>query len=126
MGDRGNIVIRQGDTPANDVWFYTHWRGSEIGEVVKEALARKQRWDDASYLARIVFDTLNSDHGEETGFGISTQIGDNEHTIIVVDVPKQQVWFIEESELHDNRIPPDWKAREPVGFEQFIAAEVPK
>lgn len=106
MGDRGNIVVRQGTTPADDVWFYTHWSGYRIGEVVREALAKQWRWNDESYLARIIFDVLTERHqGEETSFGISTRIGDNEYPILVVDVPRQKVWKIEESQLQKGRIP---------------------
>ena len=89
MGDRGNIVVREGK---DEVWFYSHWSGSSIGDVVKEALSRRQRWDDAPYLARIVFDTLTQgEHGGETGFGIWNGVCDNEHDIVVVDVAKQKV-----------------------------------
>jgi hypothetical protein len=88
MGDRGNIVVREG---ASAVWLYSHWRGSEIGEVVRKALAKKQRWDDTPYLTRIVFqELLNGDTGT-SGFGIATSICDNEHPVIVVDTSKQEV-----------------------------------
>ena len=88
MGDRGNIVVREG---ASAVWLYSHWGGSEIGEVVRKALAKKQRWDDTPYLTRIVFqELLNGDTGT-SGFGIATSICDNEHPVIVVDTSKQEV-----------------------------------
>lgn len=122
MGDRGNIVIRQDGTNANDVWFYTHWSGSEIGETVKAALARKLRWEDPSYLARIVFDELTKGRqGDETGFGISCQLQDNEHPIVVVDVPKQCVWIIEEKLLKGRRIPDDFKPKHTMGFAAYCA-----
>lgn len=106
MGDRGNIVVRQGETNIDDVWFYTHWRGFQIGEIVQRALAKKWRWDDPSYLARIIFDELTrGQHGEETSFGISTTLQDNEYPILVVDCPHQCVWTIEERQLRDGRIP---------------------
>lgn len=93
MGDRGNIVVQD----QGRVYLYTHWRGSEIGSLVKKALRRKQRWDDSSYLTRIIFDTMTDGHqGGETGFGISSHIVDNEHPVLVVDVPTQTVWFEEE------------------------------
>lgn len=120
MGDRGNIVIRQGKTSADDVWFYTHWAGSEINQTVKTALARRRRWNDDSYLARIVFDTLTAgSQGEETGFGISCSMQDNEHDIVVVDVPNQTVCTISEGSLVGGRLPdtlPKGKS-----FEDFIA-----
>lgn len=122
MGDRGNIVVRQSaDTNKGDVWFYTHWSGGEIVQTVTKALARKLRWEDPSYLARIVFDTLTKgDQGAETGFGISTQMQDNEHDILVVDVSHQVVWVIRENELKDSRIPEDYKPKNAVSFSEFI------
>jgi hypothetical protein len=123
MGDRGNIVVRQGKTNRDDVWFYTHWSGYNIEDVAREALARRLRWDDTSYLARIVFDTLTKgEQGEETGFGISTGITDNEHDIVVIDVPNQRVFKIKEKELEDGRIPDDYEPTGAVPFEKFIEA----
>lgn len=108
MGDRGNIVIRHGETSIDDVWFYTHWYGSEMPAVVQRALNRKARWTDP-YLARIVFSELLKAGGEhddsELGFSITTSMQDNEHDIVVVDIPKQLVWIIEEKALVDFRLP---------------------
>lgn len=92
MGDRGNIVVQE--APGKRVYFYTHWRGSEIRDVVRTALERRQRWNDIPYLARIVFSTLiDGDVGGETGFGVSTGICDNSHPILVLDGPTQTVFF---------------------------------
>ena len=61
MGDRGTVEI-------HGVYLYTHWGASDLIDVVREALAKKWRWDDESYLARIIFDTmLDGSHGTETG-----------------------------------------------------------
>jgi hypothetical protein len=105
MGDRGNIVMRLGKTQADDVWFYTHWSGYEIKSVVQKALAMNERHNDGMYLARIVFDKLTDGAGGTTGFGISTSIGDNEHDIVVVDVPAKTVFTVKEENLIDGRIP---------------------
>jgi hypothetical protein len=107
MGDRGNIVIRaESETNTSDVWFYTHWSGYNIKAIVALALARKQRWDDPSYLARIVFDTLTAgQHGDSAGFGISTLLGDNEYPIIVINCPGQNVMEVPESSLVRYRLP---------------------
>lgn len=122
MGDRGNIVIRQGETNRDDVWFYTHWAGSEIKKVVQKALGKNKRWDDSSYLARIIFDTLTDGaHGEEGGFGISTRIGDNSHDILVVDCPNQSVFSIAESALDDGQIPNGFKADKLRSFKDFAS-----
>lgn len=96
MGDRGNIVIQE--APGKRVYLYTHWSGSDIAKTAKRALARKQRWNDPAYLARIVFcemighDDVGALQGE-TGFGISTGLCDNEHPILVVDVEHQSVFY---------------------------------
>lgn len=90
MGDRANCVIRNGE---HAVWLYTHWGGTEMPARVREALARKLRWDDASYLARIVNDAMvGDDAGTETGHGIWVGPVDNEHDVIVLDVAKQRVY----------------------------------
>lgn len=124
MGDRGNIVIRQGTDSMDDVWFYTHWTGSRIKDVVKEALTRGQeRWDDSPYLARIVFSSLVRGNEEElTGFGISTRICDNGHDIIVVDTVQQKVFTVRENELVDWRLPENLP-REGKSFEAFCGKE---
>jgi hypothetical protein len=56
-------------------------------------LRRKARWQDDSYLARIVFCELVKDREQEatTGFGIGPSVCDNSHPYVVVDIPKQQV-----------------------------------
>lgn len=91
MGDRGNIVVQSNN---KRVYLYGHWSGTAMPGILKKALAKRWRWDDASYLTRIIFDVLTEGcHGEETGFGIGTEPPDNEHPLIVVDVDKQQVRF---------------------------------
>ena len=96
MGDRGNIKVGK-------VYLYTHWSGSYIKEILKKALSREQRWNDESYLTRIIFcEMLEGDIDGETGFGISTEIVDNEYPILEVDVENQEVkcngnvWSFEE------------------------------
>jgi hypothetical protein len=57
------------------VCLYTHWGAPTLVEDVKRALAKRWRWDDHEYLARIVFDEMvGNEHGEETGFGIGTDV----------------------------------------------------
>lgn len=91
MGDRANVVVREGK---EEVWLYTHWGGTDLPADVRAALAKQWRWNDAPYLARIIFDEMTRGNaGEETGFGIWSGPCDNEHDIIVVDVSKQEVQF---------------------------------
>jgi hypothetical protein len=89
MGDRANVVIRDGH---GEVWFYLHWSGHSVARLVQRALRRRERWNDAPYLARIVFcSLLDGDTDGTTGLGISSGMCDNEHLITVVDVSSQQV-----------------------------------
>jgi len=98
MGDRGNIVVRS--LHGDDVWLYSHWGGTELKDVLKTVLARKERWDDAPYIARMIFSKMiEGCETEATGFGISTYMCDNEHGILVVDVPNQKVVRMEETAL---------------------------
>ena len=93
MGDRANVVIKNGDS---EVFLYTHWGGTELPEAVTAALRRGvQRWTDASYLARIVFCEMVSEDDWDglTGYGISASIGDNSYPLIVLDTDKQEVRF---------------------------------
>ena len=90
MGDRGNIVIEQYDS--SRIYLYSHWGGSGLPTDLKNALAKKWRWHDEAYLARIIFDEMTKgEQGEETGYGISTTPPDNEHPVLVVNCSTQTV-----------------------------------
>ena len=130
MGDRCNVVVRQESFPAadkdgnklvNDVWYYMHWGGDSYVDKVKAAIRKEWRWTDHGYLARIIFDELVAGNsGTETSFGISTQMADNEHPILVVDGPGQRVFFVDEKELVNNRLPLDYEPKESQTFDGFI------
>ena len=84
MGDRVNVQIVDGGKRVN---LYSHWGGSDMPETVRVALAKRQRWTDGAYLARIIFCTMIAgDVDGETGFGISPPdaLPDNEHPLIIV------------------------------------------
>ena len=114
MGDRGNIVV-------DGVWMYTHWDGCNIKDILKKALIRgKDRWDDSQYLARIIFCELvpAEEWQELTHYGLSISIGDNDHSILVVDTDKQQVMEHEEGtkeQKHLGDLLHTWS------FEEFVA-----
>ncbi len=119
MGDRANCIIDQkwsddNETPA--VWLYTHWTGHDLPRTVQKALARRVRWDDPSYLARIVFDQMTAgQHGEETGFGITTEMTDNDGYPLLVLYPRKGIVRFE-----------DRNTREPLNewsFESFLMVE---
>lgn len=101
MGDRGNVKLIYPSKPGAEagaeapaIYFYTHWRGSELRQVVALALTHgRGRWDDPAYLARIIFCTLVGDDFEgDTGFGIDVQPGENEHPMVVVDFRNKSVY----------------------------------
>ena len=89
MGDRGNIIIKDGEST---VYLYTHWEGSRLNEILKSALKRgKTRWEDGAYLARIIFcEMIGEDTEELTGYGISSIMVDGGNDI-TVDIEKQTV-----------------------------------
>lgn len=88
MGDRGNIIVKDGDST---VYLYTHWSGSDLPETVKSALQRgKDRWTDGQYLARILFCEMIGGDNSTTGFGISSTFCDG-GTDITVNVDDQTV-----------------------------------
>jgi hypothetical protein len=77
MGDRGIVkMVGEGQPSLN---FYTHWGATDLPAVVAEALKRgKGRWDDESYLNRIVFsEMIQDDVLSETGYGI--MVGDADY-----------------------------------------------
>lgn len=101
MGDRGNIKVNDG---TSSVYLYTHSKGSELPEIVQTAMrsdAARARWDDAQYLARILFCQLvgKDDWESERGFGIGAVMGDGEDQVVEVDVKLQRV-LIELPDVH--------------------------
>lgn len=91
MGDRANVkVVGHGSV----VYLYTHWRGSELPQVLEESLLRaRDRWDDEQYLARVIFSDLTNGHERSTtGYGISSIVGDGDDRVLVVDVDQQMVY----------------------------------
>lgn len=89
MGDRGNIVLRSN---GEEVWLYSHWNGSFLPEILEAAMKRgKGRWDDPSYLARIIFsEMIRDDINGETGFGIWPSELDG-GTTLFVDIDRKIV-----------------------------------
>lgn len=111
MGDRGNVVFKYEDK--NKIYFYSHWGGSNLKETVRQALIRgKERWNDESYLARIVFCQMLMGSGANelqalSSFGISPYEVDNEHPLVTVDTKAQTVNGIPFVDYVKNPIPED-------------------
>lgn len=125
MGDRANIVIREtwpeDLSPREAVFLYSHWGGYELPAVLQAALAKRWRWDDPSYLARIIFDVmLSGDHEAETGYGISTRLTDNEHPLLVCR--GDRVYLLAESDYTARGFDALDEARS-LTFEQYLALE---
>lgn len=124
MGDRGNIAVLQdsGNGQIDQVWFYGHWAGTAMPAVLKEALkAGKGRWDDDPYLARIIFCRMLAPERlyDDTGFGISCRLQDNEHPILVVDCRTKRVFTIKEEQLKDFKVPLNYKPKTSWSFEEY-------
>lgn len=114
MGDRSNIVIKQHD--GSRVWLYGHWMGEDSINVVRDTLAHRERWNDAPYLARMLFDKMTKGAVGSTGYGISTYMCDNEYPVIVLD-PETQTVVLEDAPFGQPLVP----ITPPVSFETFIA-----
>lgn len=111
MGDRGNIKVYQDEECNEAVYLYTHGGGSQILKILQAALSKKKRWDDPPYLTRIIFcEMIKGDTDSSTGYGISTRLCDNEHTVLGVDCERQVVLFEER----------DGTVKDTVSFEDFI------
>lgn len=115
MGDRSNIVVKQFD--GTRVWLYGHWMGEDSINVVRSVLARRERWGDAAYLARMLFNEMTKDDATgSTGYGISTYMEDNEYPVIVLD-PETQTVVLEHAVYGSLELDEMAPA---VSFEQFM------
>jgi hypothetical protein len=92
MSDSGNIAVKEGK---HIIYLYTHWGGSDLPETLKDALERgRKRWNDPAYLTRIIFCEMIMEASRLTdtdGLGISCNIQDNEHDLLVVVLYEQIV-----------------------------------
>lgn len=95
MGDRTNTIFRMAD--GSDIVLYQHWGGDQMMHHLATALdAARSRWTDESYATRIIISNLIGDNWQsETGYGLSTSIMDNEHSIPVVDFSDNTVALYE-------------------------------
>lgn len=120
MGDRANIVIKQhiAHDEVGEIFFYTHWDGCRTPITLQDALKRgRSRWDDESYLARIIFsEMIQGDLEGENGYGISAYLTDNEYDLLVVDAETQTVTIRKESAEPGEGFP--------IPFEKFISLDL--
>jgi len=92
MGDRAQVKFI---TESKEIYFYSHWNGSNLEEVVVAALERgNDRHHDPEYLARIIFCEMIKDEVlETTGFGIGFAQHGDVRRVIIVDCDNQEVTF---------------------------------
>lgn len=113
MGERGNIVFLfhadEHGGAARRVYFYTHWRGHLLHEILREAMNTCEvwpagfgeltgkvrescRWYDATYFARVVFCRMVE--GDEHGvlsFGIGPDRVLPDYDEFHIDVDRKEI-----------------------------------
>lgn len=91
MGNRANFGFRQGN--GDTIFLYSHWGGENMMARLADAIiAANPRWHDESYATRIAISTMiGEEWNQEYGWGIATYIGDNEHSVPVVEWCTQRV-----------------------------------
>lgn len=99
MGMRQNIALKYGK-PHEDktIYIYSHWDGgstyeeSGLADMLKRALAKKLRWDDESYLARMIFsEVVKKEIDGQLGYGLSPYEIDPQYPTIEVDLEKNMI-----------------------------------
>lgn len=113
MGDRANVYVKEDET--SGVYLYTHWGGHDLPETVRLALDSDQgrnRANDNQYLARIIFCRMvgPGNLSREDGFGISANMGDNEHPVIVVEPANKRIGFAAEPKHGAVPVPDKWQS----------------
>lgn len=96
MGARSNVYITDSTDAAYDhgqrgIYIYSHGSGPELPEKVRDALAfGRGRWDDSTYLTRILIDQITKDaRDQETGYGVGLTSGENSFPMVTVDLGNQ-------------------------------------
>jgi len=90
MGDRGQVKIIHWDD--KEIYLYTHWGGGELEASVKKTLSKRSRWNDDSYLTRMLFcDMVEGYEKDETGFGIQTVPNDDAGITITINPENQTI-----------------------------------
>ena len=118
MGDRSNIVVQEAD--GSRIFLYGHWMGEESIQVANRVLSKRVRWSDSPYLTRMLFSEMTRGaYDEETGFGISTTMCDNEYPIIVIEPSSQTAWLEVYVWGEGGRFE---QLTKPISFEDFLSA----
>lgn len=125
MGDRGNIKVYPEFKDHAPVYLYTHHCGHALPKILRKALARNERWQDDSYLTRIIFCEMLAyayrpnpveSLSDSLSLGIASYLMDNEHPILGVHCDTQEVTLETEDGEEIFRI----------SFEEFLAGKYDK
>jgi hypothetical protein len=94
------IFNQHGNSP---VYLYSHKDAMSIVSTIYEILSMKKRWDDADYLARMIFCAMipKDKWFEEKGYAIGTTLYDNIALLVSLDIPKQTIKIQINSDLHN-------------------------
>jgi hypothetical protein len=123
MGDRANFGFRaNSESPV--VVLYAHWGGFEMMNNLAHAISvARPRWEDEGYATRIAISQLiGEEWNQELSYGIYVnEIGDNEHSVPVVNWKDKTVSLYEASWStiridFDNATP-----KFTMGFDTFIS-----
>lgn len=125
MGDRGNIRLKQPN--GQSIWLYTHWSGTEMPATLQAGmkLGIGREYDPSYYNRSIITEfTRGARDGDNTGFGVSLDPGDNEHDILEVDLAEKRVRVRSAKGYFDEE--PEWDAdkADVLGewtFEEYLA-----
>jgi len=123
MGDRANFGFRA-DENAPVVVLYAHWGGYQMMNNLAHAIeTARPRWTDEGYATRIAISQLiGEDWNQELSYGIYVDcLGDNEHSVPIVNW-KDQTVSLYEADWHTSNF--DFYNATPkftMGFEAFIS-----
>jgi len=83
------LVSSEFSTP---IYLYQHYDGYLLYKIVCNAIAKKARWNDPEYLARIIFsEMIKDDIDGTTGYGIGTSQHSDIEYLIIVDIDDQTI-----------------------------------
>ena len=120
MGDRAQVAICGNLIEPCKVYLYTNWSGHELYDMIARALRFRVNWNDAEYLARVVFCEMikgQTDLSAGFDFGIGVvRYGDLDFPVPVLSTADQRVTW-----------EPDMRGRvgKEMSFEEFIAEYAP-
>lgn len=105
------IINQHGSSP---VYLYSHEGALSMVNTVYEILSQKKRWDDADYLARMLFCAMipKDDWDKEKGYAIGTTLYEGIALFISINVPKQTIKIQITKDLHNY---------ESMSFDDFVS-----